>query len=70
MNNVMRKEFIIGELSSDGKPIESTERTYCVLFNKTRISEKEVEELIRTKNYNDKRIVVTTPEKADNLRSV
>ena len=70
MNNVKRIDFTTGIANSDGKLIEGTERDVCVLFNTTVISAEEVCELINSDGYQfDRRIVVTTPVQADNLRS-
>ena len=70
MNNVMRIDFEIGCADSDGEIVKRTERDICILYNKTVITNKEVNELIKSGMYEyDNRIVVTTPTQADNLRS-
>ena len=70
MNNVMRIDFETGCANSDGELVKGTERDVCILYNKTVITEDEVTELIRSGRYEyDSRVVVTTPTKADNLRS-
>lgn len=70
MNNVKRIDFTTRFANSDGEPIKGTERDVCVLFNTTVISAEEVYELINSDEYEfDRRIVVTTPVQADNLKS-
>ena len=70
MNNVMRIDFETGCANSDGKLVKGTERDVCILYNKTVITNDEVEELIRSGMYEyDSRVIVTTPIQADNLRS-
>lgn len=70
IKNVMRIDFEIGCCNSDGKLVSGTERAVCVLYNSTVITEDEVQELIRSGMYEyDRRVVVTTPTQADNLRS-
>lgn len=70
MNNVMRIDFVIGCANSDGKFVKGTERNVCILYNKTVISQKEVDVLIDSGMYEyDDRIIVTTPTRADNLKS-
>lgn len=71
MNNVMRIDFKVGCANSDGEIIKGTERDVCILYNKTVITNKEVNELINSGMYEyDNRIVVTTPTRADSLRSI
>lgn len=71
MNDVMRIDFISGICNSDGELVKGTEREVCVLFNQTVISKEEVHELIKAGMYEyDKRIIVTTPAQADNLRGI
>lgn len=70
MNNVMRLDFSVNTCNSDGEPIEGTERDISILWNKTVISTDEVYELINNGEYEyDNRIVVTTPTRADNLKT-
>jgi hypothetical protein len=70
MDNVMRIDFQTRLVKSDGGIIKGTERGVAVLFNQTVITSNEVEELIRSDMYEyDDRIIVTTPARADNLRS-
>ena len=70
MKNVMRIDFITGIANSDGELVKGTETEVCVLWNLTVISEEDVCRLIDSGEYKyDKRIVVTTPVQADNLRS-
>ena len=70
MKNVMRIDFKTGIANSDGKLVEGTERSVCVLYNRTVITYDEVRELIDSGMYEyDNRIIVTTPTQADNLRS-
>lgn len=70
MKNVMRIDFETGIANSDGKLVKGTERDVTVLFNKTVITGDEVRELIDSGMYEyDNRIIVTTPTRADNLRS-
>ncbi len=69
MKNVMRIDFEVGCANSDGKIVKGTERDVCILYNKTVITEDEVNKLIHSGKYEyDSRIVVTTPTQADNLR--
>ena len=69
MTNVMRIDFEIGCANSDGEIVKGTERDVCILYNKTVITKDEVDELIRSGEYEfDSRIVVTTPIQANNLR--
>ena len=70
MKNVKRIDFTSGIADSDGKLVKGTEREVCVLFNLTVISAEEVYKLIDSGMYEyDSRIIVTTPSRADNLRS-
>ena len=70
MKNVMRIDFETGIANSDGELVRGTEREVTILFNKTVITGKEVQELINNGMYEyDSRIIVTTPTQADNLRS-
>lgn len=70
MNNVKRIDFDYYLTDSNGNPIEGTETKVCVLFNTTVIPVEEVYELINTGMLDyDERIIVTTPKRADNLRS-
>lgn len=69
MTNVMRIDFEIGCANSDGEIVKGTERDVCILYNKTVITKDEIDELIRSGEYEfDSRIVVTTPIQANNLR--
>lgn len=71
MENVMRFDFKTCCTNSYGKFIKDTERDVAVIFNKTVITSEEVRELINSGMYEyDNRIVVTTPTRADNLRSI
>lgn len=70
MKNVMRIDFESGFADSDGKLVKGTERAITVLFNKTVISVDEVRKLIDSDMYEyDSRIIITTPTRADNLRT-
>ena len=70
MNNVKRIDFSYSLADSDGNRIDGTERDVSVLFNITVISVEEVQELINSGEYEfDRRLVVTTPSRADNLRN-
>lgn len=70
MKNVMRIDFETCIADSDGKPVNGTERSVTILFNKTVITSDEVRELIDAGMYEyDNRIITTTPTQADNLRS-
>ena len=70
MNNVKRIDFNYCLADSDGNPIEDTGTSVSVLFNVTVISVEEVQELINSGEYEfDSRLVITTPSRADNLRS-
>ena len=70
MKNVMRIDFETGCANSDGEIVKGTERNVTILFNRTVITSDEVQELILTGIYEyDSRVIVTTPTRADNLRS-
>ena len=70
MNKITRIDLTVGCIDSDGKLVDGTERDITVLFNKTVISQDEVEYLINAGMYEyDERIVVITPTQADNLIS-
>ena len=70
MKNVMRIDFETSIADSNGKPVKGTEREVTILFNKTVITSDKVYELINNDMYEyDNRIIVTTPKRADNLRS-
>ena len=66
----MRIDFETGCANSNGELVKGTERDVCILYNKTVITNDEVENLIRSGMYEfDNRIIVTTPTQADNLKS-
>lgn len=70
MKNVKRIDFVTGCANSDGNLVKGTERGVAVLFNETVITTNEVRKLIDSDMYEyDSRIIVTTPTRADNLRS-
>ena len=70
MNNVMRLDFSTGIANSDGELVKGTERDVSILYNKTVITNDEVDKLIRSGMYEyDSRVIVTTPIQADNLKS-
>ncbi len=70
MKNVKRIDFTLRIADSDGEPVNGTEREVCVIFNQTVITADEVYELINSGMYEyDSRVIVTTPSRADNLRS-
>lgn len=70
MKNVMRIDFVVGCANSDGDIVKGTERGVTVLFNRTVITASEVRKLISSEEYEyDARVVVTTPTRADNLKS-
>lgn len=70
MENVMRLDLTIGCANSDGEFVNGTERDITILYNKTVITYAEVKELFNSGMYEyDNRIIVTTPTRADNLRS-
>lgn len=69
LNNLKRIDFILECCTSDSKPIEGLDRPITVIYNQTVISTEEVQELISTGEYEfSSRVVVTTPECADNLK--
>lgn len=71
MNNVMRIDFSEGYTTSDGEFIDGMTEEITILFNPTVIYEDEVRKLINSGMYEyDNRIVVTTPTRADNLKSI
>lgn len=71
MNDVMRMDFTVGMSNSDGERIEETEREVTILWNKTIISNDEIDKLICTGMYEyDPRVIVTTPLQADYLKGV
>lgn len=68
MENIRRHDFESYCCNSDGEPVIKT-GDVSVIYNTDVISEKEVDELIRTGMYEfDSRVVVTTPERADNMK--
>lgn len=70
MNNVKRIDFSYSLADSDGNRIDGTEMEVSVLFNITVISVEEVQELINSGEYEfDNRLVITSPSRANNLRS-
>jgi hypothetical protein len=70
MKNVMRLDFSTRMCSSDGEPIEGTGTNVSILWNETVITTDEIYELINNGMYEyDERVIVTTPNRADNLRS-
>lgn len=70
MNNVKRIDFSYSLADSDGNRIDGTEMEVSVLFNITVISVEKVQELINSGEYEfDNRLVITSPSRADNLRS-
>ncbi|MBO5828781.1 MAG: hypothetical protein J6R59_10090 [Paludibacteraceae bacterium] len=70
MKNVKRIDFVTSCANSDGNLVKGTERNETILFNQTVITSDEVRELIRSGEYEyDNRIIVTTPIRADNLKS-
>lgn len=69
MNNIMRVDFKVACVNSDGEIVRGTERDICILYNQTVITCDEVSKLINSDEYKyDNRIVVTTPTQADNLK--
>ena len=70
MKNVMRLDFSTRLCNSDGEPIDGTGTDVAILWNETVISTDEIYELINSGMYEyDNRVVVTTPTRANNLRS-
>jgi hypothetical protein len=70
MKNVMRLDFSTKICNSDGDLIEGTGRYVSILWNETVISTDEVYELINNDMYEyDSRVIVTTPTRANNLRT-
>ena len=70
MKNVMRLDFSTSICNSDGEPVEGTGRDVSILWNETVISTDEVYELINNGMYEyDNRVIVTTPTRANNLRT-
>lgn len=70
MKNVRRIDFVSGCANSDGELVKGTEREVTILFNQTVITADEVRKLVDSDMYEyDERIIVTTPKRANNLRS-
>ena len=70
MKNVMRLDFSTSICNSDGQPVNGTGRNASILWNETVISTDAVYELINNGMYEyDSRIIVTTPTRANNLRT-
>lgn len=68
MENIRRQDFESYSCNSDGEPIIKI-GDVSVIYNTDVISEEEVDELIKTGMYEfDSRIVVTTKERADNMK--
>lgn len=69
LNNLKRIDFILEYCTSDDEPIEGLGRPVTIIYNQTVISTEEVQELISTGKFEfSSRIIVTTPECADNLK--
>lgn len=68
MDNIKRKDLEIYLHDSEGEKIEETGQRITIIYNDGIISEKEVEQLIKTDRYRfDDRIIIVTPQQADNL---
>lgn len=62
IENLMVYKTILYTCNSDGEPIEGTERPVWVLYNKTQISEEEIEELFENDGWDcDSRLVEISP---------
>lgn len=69
--NIKRIDFETGIYTSYGKVIPGTEESFSILFNKTVISEGEVKKVINRGTFReDRRMIVTTTDRADALRGV
>ena len=65
VSNLKKIEFDACTCTSDGLPVEGTQRPVVVMFNQTQI---EVNELIATGMYEyDNRVVILTPKQAEYL---
>lgn len=68
MDNIKRVDFTTHYCNSDGEPIMKAD-DISVIYNTDVISEEEVDKLIDTGKYQyDSRVVVTTQERADNMK--
>ena len=67
----MRLDFYTHTCNSDGDPIEGTATPHTLLFNTKVISRDEIRQLINNDEWEyDKRVVVTTPDRADALKGI
>ena len=61
IENLMIYKTVLYICNSDGEPIKGTGRPVCVLYNKTRISESEIDELFKNDTWDcDDRLVEVT----------
>lgn len=68
MDNIKRKDLEVYMHDSEGEKIDGTGQSITIIYNDVSISEKEVEQLIKTDRYRfDDRIIIVTPQQADNL---
>lgn len=68
MDNIKRKDLEIYLHDSEGEKIEETGQNITIIYNDGIISEKEVEQLIKTDRYRyDDRVIIISPQQADNL---
>ena len=68
MDNIKRKDLEIYLHDSEGEKIEETGQRITIIYNDGIISEKEVEQLIKTDWYRyDDRVIIISTQQADNL---
>lgn len=68
MDNIKRKDLEVYMHDSEGEKIDGTGQSITIIYIDVSISEKEVEQLIKTDRYRfDDRVIIVTPQQADNL---
>lgn len=68
LEHLKRMDFEVACHTSDGEVVKGTEEQLCILFNDLTISKEEVDELVRSGEYEyDSRIIVTSQIRANNF---
>lgn len=68
LEHLKRMDFEVACHTSDGEVVKGTEEQLCILFNDLTISVEEVDELVRSGEYEyDSRIIVTSQIRANNF---
>ncbi len=68
LDHLKRIDFEVACYTSDGEAVEGTEEQLCILFNDLTISTDEVNELVKSGEYEyDSRIIVTSQKRANNF---